>query len=406
MANQNLIKGAYMGPQHAGLANYYLNSMNAKNGRQPINYGMNYPRIPYSAMQNFLNTKVNKYIDNLPPNYEVAKLPPSMRQGITEYAKDQQIMAGNFNRILKKTKPGSSAYINAKNEINTIKNNFKNLSSTLDNFAAYKSEFLKDFDAGSISNGADTDKLKLLYSTDNYRYSLMNNNLSFQLEDGSMVEGNNLPKYFLRNGDGGKKLLELNNQSYSAGKQWDSFTRSHYERQVRNIVKEKGREGLLSLATDTFLDEPLITKDSPDSWLLKEENHDQLEQYVINRYTNGMEEAANSGYQSAQTKTKLSGGDGGSVSEPLASQEATNQYWESGQLNMITNEPGFDNRYQVVSNGDGTFDVLYRERANAPITVIKKNIDPNIPEHKVWWDDAMLGGASAPVSGGIDTNQI
>ena len=123
MANQNLIKGAYMGPQHAGLANYYLNSMNAKNGKQPMNYGMNYPRIPYSAMQNFLNSKVNKYIDNLPPNYEVAKLPPSMRQGVTEYAKDQQIMAGNFNRILKKTKPGSSAYINAKSKIDDIKNN-------------------------------------------------------------------------------------------------------------------------------------------------------------------------------------------------------------------------------------------------------------------------------------------
>tara|TARA_R100001443_G_scaffold113499_1_gene128330 strand:- start:333 stop:1544 length:1212 start_codon:yes stop_codon:yes gene_type:complete len=403
MANQNLIKGAYMGPQHAGLANYYLNSMNAKNGKQPMNYGMNYPRIPYSAMQNFLNSKVNKYIDNLPPNYEVAKLPPSMRQGVTEYAKDQQIMAGNFNRILKKTKPGSSAYINAKNEIDTIKNNFKNLSSTLDNFSAYKSEFLKDFDAGSISNGADTDKLKLLYSTDNYRYSLMNNNLSFQLEDGSMVEGNNLPKYFLRNGDGGKKLIELNSQSYSAGKQWDDFTRKHYERQVRNIIKEKGREGLLSLATDTFLDEPLITKDSPDSWLLQEENHDQLEQYVINRYTNGMEEAANSGYQSAQTKTKLS--EGTTTSTALTTPEYANQYWESGNLNMITNEPGWDPKYEVVNNGDGTFDITYRERSNAPIQVIKKNLDPTNPNHKVYWDDALLGG-SQPVSSGIDTNQI
>jgi len=392
-----------MGPQHAGLANYYLNSMNAKNGKQPMNYGMNYPRIPYSAMQNFLNSKVNKYIDNLPPNYEVAKLPPSMRQGVTEYAKDQQIMAGNFNRILKKTKPGSSAYINAKNEIDTIKNNFKNLSSTLDNFSAYKSEFLKDFDAGSISNGADTDKLKLLYSTDNYRYSLMNNNLSFQLEDGSMVEGNNLPKYFLRNGDGGKKLIELNSQSYSAGKQWDDFTRKHYERQVRNIIKEKGREGLLSLATDTFLDEPLITKDSPDSWLLQEENHDQLEQYVINRYTNGMEEAANSGYQSAQTKTKLS--EGTTTSTALTTPEYANQYWESGNLNMITNEPGWDPKYEVVNNGDGTFDITYRERSNAPIQVIKKNLDPTNPNHKVYWDDALLGG-SQPVSSGIDTNQI
>ena len=50
---------------------------------------------------------------------------------------------------------------------------------------------------------------------------------------------------------------------------------------------------------------------------------------------------------------------------------------------MITNEPGWDPKYEVVSNGDGTFDVTYRERSNAPIQVIKKNLDPTNPNHKV-----------------------
>ena len=117
-----------------------------------------------------------------------------------------------------------------------------------------------------------------------------------------------------------------------------------------------------------------------------------------------MEEAANSGYQSAQTKTKLSEG-GTTTSTALTTPEYANQYWESGNLNMITNEPGWDPKYEVVSNGDGTFDITYRERSNAPIQVIKKNLDPTNPNHKVYWDDALLGG-SQPVSSGIDTNQI
>ena len=403
MANQNLIKGAYMGPQHAGLANYFLNSMNAKQGKGPMDYGMNYPRIPYSAMQNFLNSNVNKYIDNLPAGYEVQKLPQSMRNGVTNWSKDMQIQAGYFARTMKKTKPGSTEFILAQSEFNDIKGKFKNISSSLDNFKANKEEFLKDFDSGNISEGADTDSLKMLYSTDNYNYSLVGGDLSFELPDGSMVQGNNLPKYFLRNADGGNKLLQLNEQSYKAGKQWDTYTRSHYERQVRNIVKEKGREGLLSLATDTFLDEPLITKDSPNSWLLQDENHDQLEQYVIDRYTNGMEEAAGSGYQNKQSTSQ----NGGSVStsNPLTTPEYANQYWESGNLNMITNEPGWDPKYEVVNNGDGTFDITYRERSNSAIQVVKKNLDPTNPDHKKYWDDALLGG-SQPVSSGIDTNSI
>jgi len=72
---------------------------------------------------------------------------------------------------------------------------------------------------------------------------------------------------------------------------------------------------------------------------------------------------------------------------------------------MITNEPGWDPKYQVVNNGDGTFDIVYVERTNARPEPIKKNLDPTNPDHKRYWDDALLGG-SQPVSSGIDTNSI
>ena len=165
MGNQQLIKGAYMGPQHAGIANFYLNSIAGKKGYPYRNYGSQYPRIPYRNMQNFLNTNQQEYIDNLPAGYAVEKLPGSMRPGVTAWSKHQQIEAGNWNRRMKTkgVEPGSTAWITANAGLQTIKNQFKNVSANLDAFQALKTEFLEDFDNKTISEGSDTDSLKMLF---------------------------------------------------------------------------------------------------------------------------------------------------------------------------------------------------------------------------------------------------
>ena len=304
MGNQQLIKGAYMGPQHAGIANFYLNSIAGKKGYPYRNYGSQYPRIPYRNMQNFLNTNQQEYIDNLPAGYAVEKLPGSMRPGVTAWSKHQQIEAGNWNRRMKTkgVEPGSTAWITANAGLQTIKNQFKNVSANLDAFQALKTEFLEDFDNKTISEGSDTDSLKMLFSTDDFQYDIQDGQIYYTLPDGSVIGGNKLPKYFNKNSDGANKLITLNETAYKQGRQWDKPTEDHYRRQVKNIVREKGREGLLSLATDDFLDEPIITKDSPNGWLLEEENHDALEQFVIDRYVQGMMEASNVAYNNKQQK--------------------------------------------------------------------------------------------------------
>ena len=413
MANQQLIKGAYMGPQNAGIANYYLNSQRAKAGKPGKNYGYNYPSIPYKQMQNFLNTNQTNYIDNLPAGYEVEKLPSSMRQGVTNWSKSMQIEAGNYARLMKSPgmKAGSTAWIEANAGLQTIKNQFKNISSNLDNFKALKTEFLEDFDNKTISEGSDTDQLKMLFSTDHFNYQLRpgSGEIQYNLPDGSVVSGNNLPKYFNKNSDGANKLIDLNEKAYKGATQWDSPTRDHYTRQVKNIVREKGREGLLSLATDDFLDEPLITKDSPNSFLLLEENHEALEQFVIDNYVQGMESASATAYSNNRRKTSTSSS--ATSSGPLVTQDVSDKFWAGGNLNEITNSSGWDPKYQVVeSDKDGAFDILYNPDPFNPYgrsteIYIKKNLDPSIPEHKKWWDEVMLGG-SMNLGSSIDQNQL
>jgi len=372
MANQNLIKGAYMGPQNAGIADLYLNSMAKKQGRMPGRYGGNIP-VPYGAMQKYLNQKVDTYIDNLPAGYEVEKLPSGMRNGVTNWSKDMQIQAGNWARMMKKNKPGSTAYIEAKAGFQNIKNQFKNISTNLDQFKASKTEFLKDYDSKTISEGADTDSLKLLYSNDNLNYSLINGQLKFELPDGSMIDGNNLPKYFNKNSDGANKLMQLNETSYKSGGNWDSYTRSLYERKVRNIVQEKGREGLLSLATDKFLDAPIIAKDHPNSWLLQEENHDQLEQYVVDQYLNGMEEAAGQGYEKKQSSSN----GGGNSSKYSANVSNPDQYFSNDKIMDIQGEFGPSSNHSIQPAGEDGMYVLTIRRPGS--SNWERTIDMNNP---------------------------
>ena len=56
-----------------------------------------------------------------------------------------------------------------------------------------------------------------MYSSDNHNYSLVNGQLKFELPDGSMIDGNKLPKYFNKNSDGANKLMQLNETSYKSG---------------------------------------------------------------------------------------------------------------------------------------------------------------------------------------------
>jgi len=361
-----------MGPQNAGIADLYLNSIAKKQGRMPGRYGGNIP-VPYKQMQGFLNKKVDTYIDNLPAGYEVEKLPSSMRDGVTNWSKDMQIQAGNWARVMKKNKPGSLGYIEAKAGFQGIKNQFKNISSNLDQFKASKTEFLQDYDSKTISEGADTDKLKLLYSSDNHNYSLVNGQLKFELPDGSMIDGNNLPKYFNKNSDGANKLMQLNEASYKSGGNWDSYTRSMYERKVRNVVQEKGREGLLSLATDKFLDAPIIAKDHPNSWLLQEENHEQLEQYVIDQYVNGMESAAGQGYEKKQSSSN--GGSGSS--KYSANISNPDQYFSNDKIMDIQTQFGPSSNHSIEPSGEDGIYVLTIRRPGS--SNWERAIDMNNP---------------------------
>ena len=320
----------------------------------------------------YQDRNVRRYIDNLPPGADIDKLPASMQEPVQMFLNDKRMRYGQMARQISRPGAaiGSPMYMKLQADMNKTANEIKNLSNQLDNFKALKTEFLEDFDEGIISNGSNTSQLKELFSTDEYKIDLTSGSLQFILENGETVNGANLPKYFNRNATAVDGLLKLNQQAYkSAMPIMDKTSDYLYRRQVTQLVTQGGRDGLLSLATDKFLDNPMIDVDNiddPNAYLLKEENHKQLQDFVINNWMQGISSAAQSAYNMKQRVSNAASG--------ISAKNAM-QIWNSGDLSQITNMLPLNSKISVLPYDDGTYDLKMGNR------VVRSGIDPGKPEH-------------------------
>jgi len=341
--------------------------------------------------------EIRKYIDNLGPGAEIDKLPGSMQKPVTDFLNSSRMKYGELARRVAKTPAGSPFYMQARSEMNKIQSQFKNLSSQLDNFKNLKQEYLSDFDSGVISKGSDSSILKRLFSTDDYLIDLSNGSLEFTLNDGSKVSASNLPKYFNRNAKAVNGLLKLNQQAYKNALPIDKTSDYLYRRQVRQLVTQGGRDGLLSLATDVFLDNAMIDVDNlndPNYYLLAEENHEQLRDFVINSWMDGISTASNEAYTRKQRRSKPQGS-GLDYATVL-------KIWQSGDLDQLTNLLPLDSKVSFDGYDDGTYDIKLG-------SIIKgKNIDPTNPDHlqRLLTILGVSGGGRSSSSVRIDLDKI
>lgn len=346
------------------------------------------------AMQRLQQDRVMRsYIEKLPQGVEMDKVPGSMRAPISQYLNDSRIRYGTLARQLSKAPAGSRQYMQMREEMLGIQSSYKNLSNELDNFKNLKQEFITDFDQGIISKGSDTSKLKELFSKDDYQIAMNEGKLNFVMEDGSMMAASSLPSYFNQNSEAVDGLLKLNEQAYKNAKPIDEASDYLYRRQVRQLVAKNGRDGMISLATDQFLDAPLIDIDNPNdpnAYLLNEENHDQLRDFLVNNWMSGISEAANDAYRMKSRSGNIAGGI--DINQAL-------QIWQSGDLGQISNLLPMNSKVKIDGYDDGTYDLKIGGRT-MPYT-----IDPKNPQHLQLFMKA-LGLQMPNVNLGIDINQI
>lgn len=361
----------------------------------------NYSIDPQGEMSKQLQLKriyddrnLRRYIEQLPQGVELDKVPGSMRAPISQYLNSSRMRYGMLARQLAKAPAGTPQYMQMREEMLGIQSSYKNLSTELDNFKNLKQEFLQDFDAGIISKGSETSKLKELFAKEDYQITMQDGRLNFLMDDGSFMPAAQLPTYFNQNAEAVDGLLKLNQQAYKNALPIDDNSDYLYRRQVRQLVTKNGREGMLSLATDQFLDQPLIDIDNlndPNYYLLKEENHDQLRDFLVNNWMDGISSAANDAYTMKSRSSRV--GTGIDINQAL-------QIWQSGDLSQLGNLLPLNSKMKIDGYDDGTYDIKVGGRTMPYV------IDPKNPQHLQLYMKA-LGLQMPNVNiGNIDINQI
>jgi hypothetical protein len=346
------------------------------------------------AMQKmYQDRNVRRYIEQM-PTIELEKVNGSMRGPTSQYLNGARMEYGRLARQLANpnVRPGSPMYMQTMAKMQKIQGEIRGLSTDLDNFKNTKTEFLQDFDAGIVSRGSNIEDLKELAAKDDYEVMIQNGKMMVKMDDGRMVALSDVNGYFNRNASAVDDLLKLNQQAFKNGLPIDEKSDFMYRRQVRELATKAGREGLISLAVDNFLGNPLINMDNPNDpnlVLLNENNHEALRDFVINNWMDGISSAANQAYQMRNRA--------GNMMSNLSYKQILD-IWNTGDLEQITNLLPLDSKVSVEAYDDGTYDLKLGSRT------VRKGIDPGEPQHL----NMLLEVLGIPGGGGsgIDTDLI
>lgn len=356
-----------------------------------------------ALQQVYQDRNVRRYIDQLPQGVELDKVPSSMHGPVKQFLSVKKMQYGQLARQISGSNvpAGSPMYMQIQGEMQKIQGEFKSLSQDLDNFKNYKTEYLQDFDTGGISSGAQDARIKELFGKDDYKVQIVDGKLNFLMDDGSFLAAKDIgskESYFLKNAEAVDGLLKLNQQAYKNALPIDKTSDYLYRRQVQQLVGGKGREGMLSLATDGFLDAPLINLKNPNDpnlFLLKEENHEQLKSFLVDNWMGGISAAASEAYKMKNRASNMVGSLGNLDYKSIM------DIWNTGDLEQLTNMLPLDSKIGIVGYDDGTYDLKMGSRT------VRKGIDPGEPQHLNMLLEVLgvpsMGGNSG---GGIDINKI
>jgi hypothetical protein len=225
--------------------------------------------------------KVESYLDKLPTGEGIAKIPQKYRDQVNGFLIKGRNEYADIARTMANLKPSSDQYVENVRKMNAISNSFKQLDNQFKAFGELKNEFGPDLLNKEVSKGVPSEDIALLtqVSTDELDIDFTpEGNISFN-RGGKMVELGSMPKYFNQS-KAIKPLIALNASLMNQGREIDSANEVAVRFSVKNLIREGGRESILSLATDDYLvDGGLGITD--EDLLTNPERHDELEQVVI-----------------------------------------------------------------------------------------------------------------------------
>ena len=230
--------------------------------------GQNPTTNPAGSIKNNYEIKLEKYLDNLPPDMDLAAIPEVYRGNIQEFLMDQKLNYVNLGNQLMDYEVGTTDYLEIQSQMSGISNSMKNLKNQFDIYGANKKELTKDINEDrtslSIENQANINLLRGIY---NEEYSLNIDevgNISFVGDDGER-KLSELPGYENKAFGIATSMEKLANDAYDDGfskgiviSDGDAnFNRN--KNNLKNQIQKGGRNSLMSVIHDGIVaDTPMI----------------------------------------------------------------------------------------------------------------------------------------------------
>jgi len=239
------------------------------------------------------DARMAAFMENMPQNIDIAKVPEQMRPEITNFLMDEKDNYFRNAQIAATAGPRSPQYAEAIQNMNTIMQKFQNLNNDLTKLYDTKKKTLEDFELGSISNGTSADAKDFMtrLTTDEITLGINSESGRLALGDDGSMNMDNLPKMHYKDHESAQAILTLNNQLYNNGRPMDAGQESIVRMQLQNIMDKGGNAAVRSLATDDHIIPGGLGIDPEDY------TPEELKKLVLDQYVNVMKTASQNGYK-------------------------------------------------------------------------------------------------------------
>jgi hypothetical protein len=248
------------------------------------------------VMSQQADARMASFMENMPANVDIAKVPPQLQSVITPFLTDTKEEYFRFAQTAANAGPRSPQYTEAIQGMNTIMQQYQNLNNDLTKLYDKKIQTIEDFELGKISNGttAEAKDFMTRLTTDEIDLNINRGNGRLLLGENMTID--NLPKMHYKDYESASKILNLHSTLYEAGAPLDAGRENIVRMQLRAMMDQGGPQATVSLATDDYIVPGGLGID-PSQYTPQE-----LKDVVIDQYVNVMRQSAQSGYNAIVAK--------------------------------------------------------------------------------------------------------
>jgi hypothetical protein len=290
------------------------------------------------------NASTAEYIEKLNTGGAKLGMPPGSKAKINSYLiglRRKYADAASRLRILNSNSPEYQEHVATMNSVNQA---MVTLADQVDSFKENQVGYIQDFDNNALSK-ADEIEGKASAISKLYRGALdleinEDGTLNFGM-DGKYAPYSAIAKHAVKDFKTADKILKLTNDMYETKEPMGSARKNLVLNQVKGLIQEGGRESVISMINDGLI--PGFENVKIPQELYKRENYGKLEQFFLDKVTNGLAAAAEAGYSDKLVKET------GSHSRSLDYQEQQRQ----AAYNFKVKHPNPNKRSGGSSGGSG-----------------------------------------------------